>query len=112
MTGFSLGCTLGGGIDSVLALPARGWPPNGRDSADAVKAAARAIAVVQAVADTSGRLEPSTFRVLRARRATDVATALRIAHDLRGVPVDEPLPACRTRRLVLVPVRLTPVEQY
>jgi hypothetical protein len=91
-------------IDSALAQPVELWTPRGRDSAQVARAVAGASVVLQAVVDTTGRIERGTVRALRG--ATSPALAGVRAALLAAPPeVDEPVPGCRLRHLILLPYR-------
>ena len=91
-------------IDSTMAEPAAGWIPRGRDSAEVRRAVWRAQVVLQAVADTTGRIERGTVRALRG--STSAAYAAALAALLAMEPeVEETVSGCPLRRVVLVPYR-------
>lgn len=92
-------------IDSTLAEPVERWKPRGRDSAEVRRAVARATVVLQAVADTAGRIERGTVRALRGGTSPALAAA-RTALFAIPPEVDEPLPGCQLRRLVVMPLRI------
>jgi hypothetical protein len=91
-------------IDSTMAEPVEQWRPRGRDSAEVRRSVAGATVVLQAVADTTGRIERATVRALRG--ATSPAFA-GVRAALFAIPpeVEEPLPGCRLRRVILLPYR-------
>lgn len=91
-------------IDSTLAEPVELWMPHGRDSAEVRRAVERATVVLQAVADTMGRIERGTVRVLRG--ATSPAlTGVRSALFAIAPEVEEPVTGCKVRRVILLPYR-------
>ena len=91
-------------IDSTLAEPVERWTPHGRDSAAVRRAVESATVVLQAVADTTGRIERGTVRALRG--ATSPAlTAVRAALFAIAPEVEEPVTGCKVRRLILLPYR-------
>ena len=94
-------------IESTLAVPADQWNPRGRDSAEVRRSVEGATVVLQAVVDTTGRVERETVRVLRGA----TSPALRgVRAALFSLPpqVEEPVTGCRLRRVVLLPYRGTP----
>lgn len=91
-------------IDSTLAEPVERWTPRGRDSAQVRRTVERATVVLQAVADTTGRIERGTVRALRGGTSPALA-AVRAALFSLAPEVDEPVPGCRLRRMILLPVR-------
>jgi hypothetical protein len=94
-------------IDSTLAEPVEKWTPRGRDSAEVRRTVERATVVLQAVADTTGRIERGTIRALRG--ATSPArAAVRAALFAIAPEVEEPVSGCKVRRLVLLPYRSPP----
>jgi hypothetical protein len=91
-------------IDSTLAEPTALWTPRGRDSAEVRRAVRDAVVVLQAVVDTSGRIERTTLRALRGGTSAAFATA-RAALLSLPPEVDESVPGCPLRRVILLPYR-------
>lgn len=92
-------------IDSTLAEPIVRWAPRGRDSADVAGAVRRAPVVLQAVADTTGHIEHETVRAVRGSGSSAYHTAVDALFAL-SPEVDEPIPGCRLRRVILMPLRV------
>jgi hypothetical protein len=76
----------------------------GRDSAQVRRTVAGATVVLQAVADTTGRIERGTVRALRGGTSPALA-AVRAALFSLAPDVEEPVPGCRLRRMILLPYR-------
>ncbi|HET7132415.1 MAG TPA: carboxypeptidase-like regulatory domain-containing protein, partial [Gammaproteobacteria bacterium] len=94
-------------IDSAMAEPVTRWAPRGRDSAEVRRAVQGATVVLQAVADTTGRIERGTVRALRG--GTSAAYPIARAALLAIEPeVDEPVTGCPLRRVILLPYREHP----
>jgi hypothetical protein len=91
-------------IDLALAEPVERWAPRGRDSAQVRRTVAGATVVLQAVADTTGRIERGTVRALRGGTSPALA-AVRAALFSLAPEVEEPVPGCRLRRMILLPYR-------
>lgn len=91
-------------IDSTLAEPAERWTPRGRDSAQVTRTVAGATVVLQAVFDTTGRIERSSVRVLRGGTNPAIA-AVRAALFSLAPDVEEPVEGCKLRRVILLPYR-------
>ena len=91
-------------IDSTLAEPVEQWTPRGRDSAEVRRSVERATVVLQAVADTTGRIERGTVRALRGGTSPALAV-VRAALFAIAPQVDEPVAGCRLRRVILLPYR-------
>ena len=91
-------------IDSTMAEPVARWTPRGRDSAEVRRAVRDATVVLQAVADTTGRIERSSVRALRGGTGRAYATA-RAALLAIEPEVDEPVRGCPLRRVILLPYR-------
>ena len=91
-------------IDSTLAEPAARWKPRGRDSAEVRRAVRNAVVVLQAVADTTGRIERQTVRALRGGTSSALATAQAALFALPA-EVDVPVPGCPLRQVILMPYR-------
>ena len=91
-------------IDSTLAEPVEQWAPRGRDSAQVRRTVAGAAVVLQAVADTAGRIERGSVRVLRGATDPTLAAVRRALFSL-APEVDEPVAGCRLRRVILLPYR-------
>jgi hypothetical protein len=92
-------------IDSTYAEPVIQWAPRGRDSAEIARAVVRAPVVLQAVADTTGHIERQSVRAVRGGRSSAYNAAVEALFSLPP-EADEPLPGCRLRRLVLLPLRM------
>ncbi|HEX5970751.1 MAG TPA: carboxypeptidase-like regulatory domain-containing protein [Gemmatimonadaceae bacterium] len=91
-------------IDAALAEPVEHWAPRGRDSAQVRRRVEGATVVLQAVADTTGRIERGTVRVLRGG-TNPALSAVRAALYSLAPEVEEPVPGCRLRRMILLPYR-------
>jgi hypothetical protein len=91
-------------IDSTLAEPVERWRPRGRDSAQVARAVAGATVVLQAVFDTTGRVERSSVRVLRGGTNPALA-AVRAALFSLAPDVEQPVAGCKLRRVILLPYR-------
>lgn len=91
-------------IDSTFTEPAALWQPRGRDSAEVQRAVRGAVVVLQAVVDTSGRIERATIRALRGGTSASFAIA---RSALLSLPpeVDESVTGCPLRRVILLPYR-------
>jgi hypothetical protein len=91
-------------IDSTLAEPVERWAPRGRDSAQVRRAVAGATVVLQAVADTTGRVERGSVRALRGG-TSPALTSVRAALFSLAPEVEEPVRGCKLRRMILLPYR-------
>lgn len=91
-------------IDSTLAEPAALWNPRGRDSADVRRAVRDAAVVLQAVVDTTGRIDRATIRALRGETSAAFATARAALLSLPPEPY-EPIAGCSVRRVIILPYR-------
>jgi hypothetical protein len=91
-------------IDSTLAESAALWNPLGRDSTEVRRAVRDAVVVLQAVVDTTGRIERATIRALRGGTSAAFAT---VRAALLSLPpeVDDSVPGCPLRRVILLPYR-------
>lgn len=89
-------------IDSTLAEPVSLWRPRGRDSVDVQRAVRNATVVLQAVADTAGRIERQTVRALRRGTSAELASA-RAALFALSPEVDESVTGCPLRQVILLP---------
>lgn len=91
-------------IDSTFAEPVERWAPRGRDSAQVRRAVAGATVVLQAVADTTGRIERGSVRALRGATSPAFA-AVHAALFALAPEVEEPVKGCKLRRVILLPYR-------
>jgi hypothetical protein len=91
-------------IDSTFAEPAALWKPHGRDSTEVLRAVRNAVVVLQAVADTSGRIERQTVRALRGGTSAALATARAALFSLPA-EADVSMPGCPLRQVILMPYR-------
>jgi len=92
-------------IDSTLAEPVAQWTPRGRDSLEVRRTVQRAAVVLQAVADTAGHVERETVRALRGRKSSAYESAVEALFALAPT-VEEPVPGCTLRRVILMPLRV------
>ena len=92
-------------IDSTFAVPVSDWTPRGRDSLDVARAVGESAVVLQAIADTMGRIDLRSMRVLK-RTSNGAYAAARRAFAGLEPEVDEPVRGCRLRRVILLPYRV------
>jgi hypothetical protein len=93
-------------IDSAFAVPVAAWTPRGRDSAEVARAVRRSAAVLQAIADTTGRIDLSSARALVRKSSAAYTAALEALAKLEPA-VEEPLRGCKLRRVILLPYRVS-----
>jgi hypothetical protein len=92
-------------IDSTFAIPILQWHPAGRDSAHVAEVIRGAPTILQAVADTNGVVDLTSMRALRRGPASVYSAALAALGNLQS-EVEQPLPGCKVRRLILMPYRI------
>jgi hypothetical protein len=89
-------------LRAVFATPIDRWVPTGADSATLMAAMRGAPTVLQAIADTIGRVEMPTVRAIKRGPAMFYREAMVAIEQMTRVP-DQPAKGCLLRQLVILP---------
>ncbi|MBA3670403.1 MAG: carboxypeptidase regulatory-like domain-containing protein [Gemmatimonadaceae bacterium] len=92
-------------IRAAYAVSTNSWHPAGPDSLATATAARRAPTILQAVVDTTGRVDMGTVRALRHGPSDTYRAAMQALSAFEEAPPTA-APGCRLRRLLLLPYTL------
>jgi hypothetical protein len=93
-------------IAAASQVPIGEWHPSGRDSLSVARAVLKAAVVLEGIGDTTGTVLPGSIRAVRRGPSLAYTAALEAMLALQPA-VEEPLPGCKVRRLILLPYRVT-----